>query len=187
MYVSEYLSCNGNGSRGTDPIEQWGNYSCLCDNHIDRVIAHQTQQQLDSNCGPGGRHGPHGGTCNCSSGSVAWGKNTTGFMAISLPWDLSVMPRPLKTPLIPFGGWYSHPSGSKCEDDGSILGANPPGCTWRRDPRASMVYGADLLAAGWVQHNRSKGAVPVKSVEDNFAAMQKAFRALPETERCCGC
>ena len=31
----------------------WQNYTCVCDNHIDRVIAGQTDEQLTKFCGSG--------------------------------------------------------------------------------------------------------------------------------------
>lgn len=41
---ADYGSCNGD--RTTQP-NGWGNYTCVCDNTIDRVIAHQTVEEIE--------------------------------------------------------------------------------------------------------------------------------------------
>ena len=150
----------------------------------------------------------------CSAASLTASAQAVGWMPISLPWGFDVLPRPLKTPLVPFGaprcllcpwirctsssfsrslslslnsvglfrygernehiqpslknrsrrslperatdsvgvcvvlrvaitpragGWYSTPGAVKCEDDGSPLGVNPKGCSWRRDPTVRLL------------------------------------------------
>lgn len=172
----------------------WQNYSCICDNHIDRVIAHQTQAQLTAFCGnssfdPGAK-GP--GVCNCSDSSLAASLKHVGFMPMVLPFNLH-MPGPNKpghgpppppsppppSPPMAYGGWYHFPAATKCPDDGvTPVGSN--GCTWRRDPRAYMLYGKDLLAAGW---NLTTGASNAQ-IFGNEAAMAAAMGKL--TTRKCG-
>ena len=53
----DYASCNGFGRGGApyapgppDPLE-WQNYTCLCDNWIDRTFAHQSAAPLCAICG----------------------------------------------------------------------------------------------------------------------------------------
>ena len=96
---SDYLSCNGGGDnhhgpghhgpprRGhgsspppADPLA-WQNYTCICDNGIDRQFAHQTAAQIKQICGSssreslGGEEKAEGGfpgmDCNCSASSLA--------------------------------------------------------------------------------------------------------------------
>ena len=83
----------------------------------------------------------------------------------------------------PYGGWYSHPGATKCPDDGTAVGT--AGCTWRRDPHATMLYGQDLVDSGW---NRSTGGDhhPTDAgIKANAAAMRRAFDKISDT--CCGC
>jgi hypothetical protein len=63
---SEYLSCNGQRN-SPDPYQE-ANYTCICSNHIDRVIAHQSPDQLAKYCNGTGRDE---NTCHCDAGSVA--------------------------------------------------------------------------------------------------------------------
>lgn len=189
---SDYLSCNGAGRGGTagdgDPLG-WENYTCVCDNHIDRTFSHQTDAQLAKFCpGSGGSHyGPGAGVCNCSAASLAVSKKHVGFMPMVLPIHMHFGPAPPPAPGPPpteYGGWYHFPAETKCPDDGTPVGTN--GCTWRRDPIAHMLYGKDLVAAGW---NTSVGGfgnpVPSTAVIANTNAMQKAMDSI--TTRCCGC
>jgi hypothetical protein len=94
---SEYLSCNGahggNGGHSSPPhpppaaIGQWGNYSCICDNRIDRVLAHQTVAQLAQYCPASASDN----TCVCAAGSVSASTIHTGWMPVSLPWSFTPM------------------------------------------------------------------------------------------------
>lgn len=190
---SDYLSCNGAGGGGTagngDPLG-WENYTCICDNHIDRTFSHQTDEQLAKFCpgsGGAGHYGPGRMSCNCSDTSLASSRKHVGFMPMVLPINMHFGPAPPPAPgPLPteYGGWYHFPAETKCPDDGTPVGTN--GCTWRRDPRAHMLYGKDLVAAGW---NTSVGGfgnhVPSSAVVANTKAMQKAMESI--TTRCCGC
>eukprot|EP00035_Acanthoeca_spectabilis_P025849 m.460135 g.460135 ORF g.460135 m.460135 type:complete len:511 (-) comp21943_c0_seq1:139-1671(-) len=179
---ADYISCNGNRD---DPPNGWGNYTCVCDNTIDRVIAHQPAAFIEKLCGDGPIMPEK--LCTCGAESLAASARYTGFMATSLPWihmhrgpSGSPIPDPPAT-ITPFGGWYSHPSGTKCADTTGQVGDG--GCTWRRDPRARMVYGAGLVAAGWVIPQNATTA----DILGNVKAATKAFNAIPMTPRCCGC
>jgi hypothetical protein len=160
----------------------------VCDNHIDRVIAHQDAAQLAALC-------PEHDACNCTGASLSASAWWTGQMPISLPWSFE--PVPPGAALKRFGGWYSHPGASKCADGAAKLPTQPPVpaggvpansgvCNWRRLPVARIVYGADLLAQGW---NRTGGhAVPCANaeMESNLAAFEAAYAALPLAPRACG-
>eukprot|EP01051_Picozoa_sp_SAG22_P009559 SAG22_NODE_804_length_7097_cov_173.117176_4_plen_453_part_00 len=190
---SDYASCNGFGRGGApyapgppDPLE-WQNYSCLCDNHIDRTFAHQTKAQLCGFCGDCGGEGGFGMTCNCSESSLAASRQHVGFMPFVLPIPNMWGPPPPPTPGPPikpmgYGGWYHFPSGGKCPDDGTPVGTD--GCTWRRAPRAHMLYGQDLLDAGW-NATSAVGRTGDGIIAGNKKAVQASVGKL--TSKCCGC
>ena len=103
---SDYLSCNGGGDNHhgpghygpspppADPLA-WQNYTCICDNGIDRQFAHQTAAQIKQICGSssaeslGGEEKAEGGfpgmDCNCSASSLAASAKYAGFMPFVLP------------------------------------------------------------------------------------------------------
>lgn len=70
------------------------------------------------------------------------------------------------------------------------------GCTWKRLAGSRMLYGADLLAAGWNASVRDSGfgsSVSIKeeleSTFKNVAVFNAALEGLDKwvTPRCCGC
>ena len=77
-----------------DPLA-WQNYTCICDNGIDRQFAHQTTAQIKQICGSssreslGGEEKAEGGfpgmDCNCSASSLATSAKYAGFMPFVLP------------------------------------------------------------------------------------------------------
>ena len=77
---AEYLSCNGDR---VDPTQKL-NYTCICDNQIDRVIAHQTPEQIATYCN---ETGADENVCHCSAGSLNYSNHYTGIMPMSLPWS----------------------------------------------------------------------------------------------------
>jgi len=184
---ADYISCNG-AHDDPPPGTGWGNYTCICDNKIDRVIAHQSPALIEKLCDS---TGTFPGVCTCAVASLDTSARYTGFMATSLPWvQLShghghgfPVPDP-PARLTPFGGWYSHPSGSKCPDTTGAVGEG--GCTWRRDPRARMVYGTGLFAHGWTLPPPTAN-VTAQDIIGNVAAADRTFAAIPLKPRCCGC
>jgi len=205
---SEYLSCNGqsaahtSSSGNTTTPEAWMNYTCLCDNKIDRIIAHQTDDQLKQYCPTtsaaveppadmstmiGNPVGDldFGMDCQCDAGSIKASEKYTGQMPVCLPIHLhfspAPAPTPAPTPAYHYGNWYHHPAGAKCPEGENVVGTN--GCTWRRDPVSQIVYGHDLVSHGW---NISATGSTNEEVFGNAAAMRSAFDALPG-QKCCGC
>ena len=70
------------------------------------------------------------------------------------------------------------------------------GCTWKRLPGSRMLYGADLLAAGWNASLQDSGFGSDTTIEEelhetykNVAAFGVALERLDDwvTPRCCGC
>ena len=70
------------------------------------------------------------------------------------------------------------------------------GCTWKRLPGSRMLYGADLLAAGWNASVRDSGFGSSVSIKEeleytykNVAVFNAALEGLDKwvTPRCCGC
>jgi hypothetical protein len=176
---SEYLSCNGN-RHSPDPYQQL-NYTCICDNHIDRVIAHQSPEQLEKYCnGTGATEND----CHCDPGSIKWSTNYTGIMPVALPWAAHhgpPVPTPAPSPLVHYGDWYHHPAATKCAVGFGEETVGTAGCTWRRHQAAFMGYGPDFLNAGWLTNGTSNDVV-----KSNTAAFHKVFNGLA-AGRCCGC
>lgn len=184
---SDYLSCNGRRGGGDGDPLGWENYTCICDNWIDRTFSHQTDEQLAKFCPD-----KMSSACRCSNASLATSNRYVGFMPMVLPIHMPFGPAPPPAPGPPpteYGGWYHFPAETKCPDDGTPVGTH--GCTWRRDPRAHMVYGKDLVAAGWntsvggFGHESGGATVSSAAVIANTKAMEKAMESL--TTRCCGC
>ena len=188
---ADYASCNGARQGGT---QQMYNYSCICDNFIDRVIAHQDVALLKKLGCSEGMTG--GGACNCSAISLDASSWWTGLMPISLPWTFKANAVPA-TDLTRFGSWFSHPGASKCADGAASLPVQPPvapgaapansgPCNWRRLAAARIVYGADLLAHGWNRTGGHSVNCTNDEMESNLAAFTASFAALPMRPRVCG-
>eukprot|EP00041_Stephanoeca_diplocostata_P020911 m.478403 g.478403 ORF g.478403 m.478403 type:complete len:504 (-) comp21692_c0_seq8:1252-2763(-) len=187
---ADYISCNGDRT-DPPPGTGWGNYTCVCDNEIDRVIAHQSQHLINRLC-PNTSAAPviHGrfpmNPCHCNAESLAYSAKYTGWMPVSLPWitfDSPVWPPVPPAELTPYGGWFHHPSGAKCDDTVTSAIGDASGCTWKRHPRAVMVYGGDLLLAGW----NMSDAPSTRAIKNNVLAAERAYDQLPVHQRCCGC
>ena len=78
---------------------------------------------------------------------------------------------------IPSGHNYHFPVQGACKE-GEPLGTG--GCTWRRLPKARMLYGADLLAAGWDRTFVPDTPTNVSHTLANVAAFAKAVRRLDQ-------
>lgn len=85
--------------------------------------------------------------CNCAAGEVDFSLANPGIANITWPPGL--------------GQWFSTPAGGKCPE-GQPLGSPAVGggggpavthCTWRREPHARMVYGYQLVEAGFVRED----------------------------------
>jgi hypothetical protein len=157
---AEYISCNGPEAspRNTpsDPI-------CICNVYADRMIGLQNVSTMDAACGPtveraDGTHAAN--PCNCSRNGPQ-GPGPFDKWTVSHASELFVGSERVYLPYFyyqeqlqsheyagirSFGAWFSTPSKGRCGED-QALGTD--GCTWKRSPRARVVYGDELLARGW--------------------------------------
>ena len=78
---------------------------------------------------------------------------------------------------IPSGHNYHFPRDGACHE-GEPLGTN--GCTWRRISAARMLYGEDLLAAGWDRAFVPDTPTNVSHTRANIAAFGRAVAALDQ-------
>ena len=78
---------------------------------------------------------------------------------------------------IPGGYNYHFPRNGECAE-GAPLGT--AGCTWRRLPAARMLYGTDLLVAGWNRTFVADTPTDQRHTLANVAAFAKAWKALDE-------
>lgn len=87
------------------------------------------------------------------------------------------------------GGFFSFPKQGACSETQALSEA---GCKWKRLPRSRVLYGADLIAAGY---NSSQAFNEMDEGDEiafglrNIAAFERAEAALDQIvqPRCCGC
>jgi len=152
---SDYLSCNSDevdGTLGNDPRDP----SCICIVWDDRLLAHQTNASwLGQDCGVGHMGWLGETVCNCTGqvprsplpagGSPS--RSHVGRAPVWLPYvGVEMAPWVPGAVQFPSGYNYHFPREGAC-GEGESVGTN--GCTWRRLPRARMVYGDDLILHGW--------------------------------------
>jgi hypothetical protein len=150
---SDYLSCN------SDEVDGYGNDPrdprCICIVYDDRLLSHQTKAQLDRDCYVGKIPWVDETVCNCSGnphgGELPVEGNPSlthvGRAPVYLPYVAYKVVPANAYPGEKLSGYnYHFPKGGKCPE-GAALGTN--GCTWRRLPRVRLLYGQDLIAAGW--------------------------------------
>ena len=102
---------------------------------------------------------------------------------VCLPFLAFSPPSPSPPVAEHYGGWFSHPGATKCPDDGTAVGTG--GCTWRRDPHATIVYGQGLVDSGWNRTTGGDHRPSAAGIKANAAAMRRAFDKISDT--CCGC
>ena len=179
---SDYLSCNSDevdGLAANDPRDP----KCICMCLDDRLLAHQTLSVLRKDCFT---HGVipwvNETVCACAGtrSELPTPPNPSlrhvGRAPIYLPYVGNELKPVAKYATSIFGGYnYHFPRGGECAE-GAPLGSG--GCVWRRLPRARMLYGADLLAAGWNRTFVADTPTDQRHTLANVAAFGKAVRAL---------
>eukprot|EP00038_Savillea_parva_P002196 m.111641 g.111641 ORF g.111641 m.111641 type:complete len:366 (-) comp10756_c1_seq4:85-1182(-) len=180
---ADYVSCNGQKEK---------DYKCICAYGIDRFMGRQTMEQIKDFC-PDAAKFP--GNCRCTPESTAASAKYVGWLPIPMPylraWDIphygnkSAPWPPVEPPAItPFGNWYSHPAKTKCKDTVGRIG-DGTGCTWRRDPRATLLYSKTLVEHKWSWVKMAE--VTESLIKANVEAAKNARAAIPLKSRCCGC
>ena len=126
---SRYQSCNGGAMRdgGTDPI-------CECQLGGNREEAADSKASIALHCG-----GPSG-RCTCTADGEYLSERFVGRM------DYAMTTSDAGSKSFVAGYWYSTPRLGECPTN-VPLGTN--GCTWRRRPRAHMLWLSDIIEAGF--------------------------------------
>ena len=173
---ADYLSCNGDATT---------NYTCDCNNWIDRCIG-----RLDiSSCDLG--HPARGSMpeCHCSAASLARSFREVGRMPVYSPFPqfphapgafdyncTRTTPAPAQSHYL--GSWFSTPAAAACAPGASPVGA---GCSWARRPAQHFVRGEDLYDLGF----NTSGVADYGELLHNREVLRRAFEQHPA--RCCGC
>jgi hypothetical protein len=92
------------------------------------------------------------------------------------------------------GSFYSTPAKGACLE-GQPLSTAPLGCTWQRRSEAQLIYGQQLLAAGWNSSSPSHwplhkfGPNTTVTVMQNQPIFDSVWDGLAawQSFRCCGC
>lgn len=184
---SGYLSCNSDEVdgmvRGYHPIDP----QCACIVYDDRLLAHQTRAELARDCGASAPRIPwvNETTCNCTGGDSPLPEEGSpslshvGRAPVWLPY-VGVGAHPAEFWNASWGarvaGYnYHFPRGGECGAD-QPLGSG--GCTWRRRPRARLLFGDALLAAGWDRSFVPDAPGNFTHTLANQAAFARAWEAL---------
>jgi len=164
---ADYLSCNG-------PTVY--DYTCLCDNYIDRVIGRMDVSTCNKTSGPGGE-------CKCDANKVKNSLFKIGQQPVYYPFPKftptrGLIPPPPINESTLTGYWYSTPIAGRCNP------SQTPGvdeCSWKRHDTQIFARGYELEAAGF----REDISDDYKAFQGNVKATQDYFAEL--TPRCCGC
>eukprot|EP00746_Dinoflagellata_sp_MGD_P065272 gnl/MRDRNA2_/MRDRNA2_27201_c0_seq1.p1 gnl/MRDRNA2_/MRDRNA2_27201_c0~~gnl/MRDRNA2_/MRDRNA2_27201_c0_seq1.p1 ORF type:complete len:481 (+),score=78.77 gnl/MRDRNA2_/MRDRNA2_27201_c0_seq1:63-1505(+) len=186
---SGYLSCNSDEVDGllhNDPRDP----SCMCIVYDDRMLAHQTIEDMKPDCFVGEIPWVNETICNCS-GAKSPVPNATnpslfhvGRAPVYMPYVgiNNSVPKSKYTNI--YAGYnYHFPREAACPE-GAPLGTN--GCTWRRHSQARMLYGADLVAAGWDRTFVPDTPTNVSHTQKNQAAFVNALKNLDSLVMPCG-
>eukprot|EP00038_Savillea_parva_P013195 m.209471 g.209471 ORF g.209471 m.209471 type:complete len:623 (+) comp24609_c0_seq1:116-1984(+) len=199
---AEYASCNAPEASvvhnsPTNPV-------CICTCYADRVIGMQAPSEVWPHCGPpqtlAGFRYPQ---CNCTSDSVRLPEDSPSFtwmgaLPIFCPYFYYIIPQQTYSGRVTCGTWFSHPRKGSClsPDPRSPRSLSNGACTWQRLDDATVVFGPDLLSAGW---NRSltygdktgQHLNTTMQTLHNAGALERAFAARLQraglSPRCCGC
>ena len=193
LEYAQYVSCNSDetdwfGNEPREPI-------CQCWVYDDRMISQEPRSKMMQQCGDFTHKIPWVGSpqCNCTQNSpkVAPSDPSYAHMGRSpvwLPYEyyLHDAPRESYQYHQSAGFFYSTPRNGACPP-GQAIGDN--GCTWRRSDRVRVLWGPDLMAAGW-------DPVHVADTPQNVSPSRRAQKAFDRAvdglaqhtrPRCCGC
>ena len=187
---AQFTSCNSDYPLSPrDPF-------CVCWNVHDRLHNMQAVSIIDEVCGPVELPWAGGIQCNCSEGE---GQNRTlldpsssmaryvGRTTEMLPNNYYHAPMENYPIRIPNGHNYGLPGQTACKFGQSPDAAS--GCTWSTGQRVGIIYGDDLMAAGWNVTRASPldfGHVHARAAAYSKAWEQSGSGSLMKP-RCCGC
>lgn len=199
---AQYISCNSDECDGA--LLPTGNLprepTCICWVWDDRLISHEPKNRTLAVCDPHDKiPWTRANQCNCSQGASgteatmlppdAPMANYVGRSKVYLPYYRYRLPMDTYPVSVLVGDNLSFPKKGACVEGGAL---GDDGCTWRRLPTSRMVYGPDLLAAGWnVTPVRGVGSIE-EELKVTFANIEVFKAALAKmdsmvTPRCCGC
>ena len=145
QYSPSHLGCLCTGNDARDP-------SCICICYDDRILARQPIEQLQRDCFRKEMPWVNETQCNCFDGTGPLpaasdaSSHFIGRAPVFLPY-VGVKLDPMNYPASTLVGHnYHFPAAAECKF-GRDLGFE--GCTWRRAALTRMLYGADLIRAGW--------------------------------------
>eukprot|EP01062_Namystynia_karyoxenos_P030790 TRINITY_DN2290_c7_g1_i1.p2 TRINITY_DN2290_c7_g1~~TRINITY_DN2290_c7_g1_i1.p2 ORF type:complete len:384 (+),score=112.51 TRINITY_DN2290_c7_g1_i1:74-1225(+) len=151
---AQYTSCNapeaGTRNHHSDPI-------CICFVYADRMIAQRPLSEMQRDClapapGPNGTYSDPPCLCTGPDGKrskyevPAAAQTAVGRSTVMAPYFYWQIPRETYPGAAVIGYDYALPKGGECPE-GVPLGT--AGCTWRRRPRARVLWGDRLLRLGW--------------------------------------
>lgn len=201
---AQYVSCNSDECdgvllpRGNTPRAP----TCICWVWDDRMISQEPKSRTLSVCSPHDKEPWVGANqCNCSIGRpgtdaallppAAPMANYVGRSRVYLPYYRYKEPRETYPVSVLIGDNLSFPRKGSCKE-GERIGDG--GCTWKRLPMSRMLYGHDLLDAGWNTEETwpaAGGTVAheLEATRANAAVFDAALQRIEAyvTKRCCGC
>lgn len=181
------MSCN------SDEVDGYGNDprdpSCICICLADRMLSHQSFAEIQRDCHLVGGNGTeipwvNETACNCAGTDSPFPDPAAarspmryiGRSPIFTPYvGVPMRPGGPHPGAAPSGHNFHFPKDGAC-GEGEALGTG--GCTWRRLPRARMLYGADLVAAGWDLAFVADTPSDVSHTNANKESFARALRAL---------
>lgn len=112
-----------------------------------------------------------------------------GRSKVYLPYYYYDKPQTSYNLSVAAGDNLSFPRGGLCN---ATMALGEGGCTWKILPSSRMLYGADLLAAGWDTSpvpNRGDVKEELAHTYRNVAVFNRAADATDKfiSPRCCGC
>jgi hypothetical protein len=201
---AQYVSCNSDECDGV--LLPTGNVprdpTCICWVWDDRMISQEPRSRTLSVCSPYDKEPWVGANqCNCSMGKPgteaallppdAPMANYVGRSRVYLPYYKYKKPLEDYPVSVLLGDNLSFPKKGACAE-GDKLGDG--GCLWKRMPTSRVLYGNDLLEAGWDSSEAwpgSGGSIEreLAFTRANAAVFEVALERLERyvTKRCCGC
>jgi len=201
---AQYVSCNSDECDGV--LLPTGNTprapTCICWVWDDRMISQEPKSRTLSVCSPYDKEPWVGANqCNCSIGQpgtqaallppAAPMANYVGRSRVYLPYYRYKDPLETYPVSVLLGDNLSFPRKGSCKQH-EKLGEN--GCTWKRLPTSRMLYGHDLLDAGWSTEEAWPGAGgtvqhELEATRANAAVFSTALERIEAyvSKRCCGC